>query len=66
MSGLQTRHDELVAMLGDPEFYENKDAFDAAMAEYAQVKPALLAAEKEWIEAAEEVERIEAGISEGE
>ncbi len=59
---LQERHDELVRLLGDPEFYADKLAFDSAMAEYAQVKPALAAAEREWMAAAEEVERIEAGI----
>jgi len=65
MGELQARHDELVRLLGDPAFYESKSDFDTAMAEYAQVKPALAAAEKEWIEAAEEVERIEAGIENG-
>jgi len=65
MNTLQARHDELVRLLGDPAFYESKADFDKAMAEYAQVKPALAAAEREWIEAAEEVERIEAGIDNG-
>ena len=65
MNTLQVRHDELVKLLGDPTFYESKADFDKAMAEYAQVKPALAAAEREWIEAAEEVERVEAGIDSG-
>ncbi|MBU4556316.1 MAG: ABC transporter ATP-binding protein, partial [Actinobacteria bacterium] len=62
LAELQARHDELLVLLADPGFYTDEVRFDKAMAEYAQVKPALAAAEREWIAAAEEVERIEAGI----
>ncbi len=56
----QRRHDELVELLADEALYSDRDAFDSAMAEYAQIKPRLQQLEEEWIELAEEIERAQA------
>ncbi|MHB1016800.1 MAG: ribosomal protection-like ABC-F family protein [Coriobacteriia bacterium] len=60
LATVQTRHDELLAVLGDQSIYEDKRAFDAALAEYAKVKERLGALEIEWIEVSERIETLEA------
>ena len=57
---VQARHDELLAILGDQGIYEDKSAFDAALAEYATVKQRLGALEAEWLEVSERIEALEA------
>jgi len=57
---VQARHDELTEVLGDPGIYEDKKAFDVALAEYATVKERLGALEAEWIEVSERIETLEA------
>ena len=57
----QKRHDELVALMGDPDFYGDAEGFTAAMKEYAELKSRLAASEAEWVELAAEMERLEAG-----
>ncbi|MHB9003869.1 MAG: ABC-F family ATP-binding cassette domain-containing protein [Coriobacteriia bacterium] len=60
LAKLQARHDELVALMGDESFYADQVAFDAAMKEYAELKPALATVEKEWLDVAEQVETLDA------
>ncbi len=59
LAAAQARHDELVRLMADPEFYEDGDAFAAAMKEYAEVKPRLAALEEEWMALAATVEAAE-------
>lgn len=55
----QARHDELIALMAEPEFYSDKLRFDAALAEYAEIKKRIPALEEEWMSLSEEIERIE-------
>jgi len=59
LARVQARHDELVALMGDPEFYGDPSAFEEAMKEYAEIKPDLARLEEEWIAIADAVERRE-------
>ncbi|MDI6900524.1 MAG: ABC-F family ATP-binding cassette domain-containing protein [Anaerosomatales bacterium] len=56
----QARHDELLAELALPEVYEDKERFFATMEAYNEAKTCLADAEERWIEASEELERLEA------
>ena len=54
----QTRHDELVALMATPDLYADSAAFDAAIAEYNELKARLPKLEDEWISLTEEIERL--------
>ena len=47
---------ELLALMADPDFYINEDASSDAIAEHAQIKQRLAAAEEEWLALNEELE----------
>ncbi len=47
---------ELLALMADPDFYINEDASSDAIAEHAQLKQRLAAAEEEWLALNEELE----------
>jgi ATP-binding cassette, subfamily F, member 3 len=53
MAPVQARHDELLGLLGEPDTYADKQAFDVAMGEYTRVKTQLSALEREWFELGE-------------
>lgn len=55
----QARHDELVAALGQPALYEDKDEFSQAMGEYTIAKRRLAELEAEWIVVSEQLEAVE-------
>ena len=57
LAGLQERHDALVELMAQPQLYEDQSAFDAAMAEYTDVKSRIPALESEWVCLTEEIER---------
>jgi ATP-binding cassette subfamily F protein 3 len=57
----QTRHDELAAVLADDTTYGDRASFDAAMADYVEVKERLEALEEEWVALSETLERLDAG-----
>ena len=59
LAELQTRHDALVALMAQPELYVDGAAFDAALAEYTEVKGRIPVLEAEWVTLADEVERAE-------
>ncbi|OUO90674.1 ABC transporter [Gordonibacter sp. An230] len=50
------RMSELLALMADPSFYINEDASSDAIAEHAQLKRRLAAAEEEWLSLNEELE----------
>ena len=50
------RMEELLAMMADPDFYINEDASSDAIAEHAQLKKRIAAAEEEWFVLNEELE----------
>jgi len=54
----QARHDELIELMAEPTLYADREAFDAAMAEYAELKSRLPGLEGEWIRLSEEIERL--------
>jgi ATP-binding cassette subfamily F protein 3 len=56
----QARHDELVEAMADPAFYSDKGGFEAALAEYAELKRSLPVLEAEWLALSEEIERLSA------
>jgi len=62
LAEVQSRHDELLTVLGDAGIYEDKQRFHEAMGEYAAVKRRLGDLEEEWIALGEQIERAEAGI----
>ena len=47
---------ELLSLMADPDFYINEDASSDAIAEHAQIKQRLAAAEEEWLALNEELE----------
>jgi ATP-binding cassette subfamily F protein 3 len=55
------RHDELADVLADDTTYADREAFEAAMREYAEVKSRLEGLEEEWVLLSETLERLEAG-----
>ncbi|HEY5548711.1 MAG TPA: ABC-F family ATP-binding cassette domain-containing protein [Coriobacteriia bacterium] len=55
----QARDVELLELLGKPELYVDKAAFDAAMAEYGALKSRLAALEKEWLELTDALEHLD-------
>ncbi len=59
---LQARHDALVELMAQPELYSDQAAFDAALAEYTDVKSRIPGLESEWITLADEVERAARGV----
>jgi ATP-binding cassette subfamily F protein 3 len=56
----QKRHDELVGLMANPEFYDEKTEFAAALAEYNVLKKSLQALEEEWLEVSEAIADLEA------
>ncbi len=60
LESAQARHDELVELMADPGLYADPAAFEAAMAEYADLKSRLPGLESEWIALSEEIERLSA------
>lgn len=59
LSQVQARHDELVNLMAEPEFYSDKERFDVALAEYTELKKRLPGLEEEWMTLSEEIERLE-------
>jgi ATP-binding cassette subfamily F protein 3 len=55
----QARHDALVELMAQPELYLDQSAFDAALAEYNDVKARIPSLEAEWVSLTEEIERAE-------
>ena len=55
---LSARKSELDTLLADGAVYEDREAFDQAIEEYADVTPRLEAAEEEWLHRTHEVDRI--------
>jgi ATP-binding cassette subfamily F protein 3 len=58
MAAAQARHDQLLAVLADPNTYSDKKAFDAATGEYADVKKRLSELEAEWLVLTEMLEAL--------
>jgi len=56
----QRRHDELVERMAQPEFYTDREAFDAALAEYTALKKRIPQLEEEWMTLSEDIERLAA------
>jgi len=54
----RARYDELVEQMADPGFYADKGGFEAALAEYAELKKALPGLEDEWLELSEQIEQL--------
>ena len=52
----QGRYDELVGHMAEPDFYTDKGAFDAALAEYTALKKRIPELEEEWISLSEAIE----------
>jgi len=56
---VQSRHDELVQSMADPAFYKDSEAFGVAMREYGELRSLLGELEREWVDLAAEVERMQ-------
>ena len=59
LAKVQARHAELLDLMADPAFYEDRDSFSAAMEEYSILKVALPRLEQEWLELTQEIEDLE-------
>ena len=53
------RHEILLDLMADPAFYEDREAFTAAMDEYATVRADLTRLEEEWLQTTQEIEDLE-------
>jgi ATP-binding cassette subfamily F protein 3 len=62
LSAAQSRHDELVDLMAQPDFYADRTSFDAAMEEYAVLKRRLPQLEEEWMRLAEDISRLESEL----
>ncbi|MEE8717660.1 MAG: ABC-F family ATP-binding cassette domain-containing protein [Coriobacteriales bacterium] len=51
----QKRYDELMELMASEELYDDKDAFDKALAEYNGLKPRINQLEEEWLELSETI-----------
>jgi len=60
LTAAQARHDELIALMADPDLYADQTAFDAAMAEYTALKMRIPGLEEEWVRLSEEIEQLTA------
>ncbi len=60
MGEAQARYDQLVERMAEPDFYLEKEAFDAALVEFTALKKRLPQLEKEWLDLSEEIERLSA------
>lgn len=49
------RYQELMDLMASEQLYEDKDAFDKALAEYNQLKPKIARLEEEWLELSETI-----------
>jgi len=58
MASAQTRHDQLVEQMAEPDLYSDKDRFEAALAEYSGLKKRIPELEAQWLELTEEVEKL--------
>jgi ATP-binding cassette subfamily F protein 3 len=58
LASAQSRHDALVALMAEPEFYTDRAAFDSALVEYTDLKRRIPLLENEWIALSEEIERL--------
>ena len=54
----QSRHEELVALMAQPELYADQSAFDSALAEYTALRTRIPVLEEEWMKLTEELERL--------
>ena len=63
MAAAQKRYDELVALMASEELYDDKDAFDKAMAEYSTLKPRLAKLEEDWLELSARLEEEQAKLA---
>jgi ATP-binding cassette subfamily F protein 3 len=59
LSSLQERHDALIELMAQPKLYEDQAAFDAALAEYTEVKSRIPALESEWVALTDGIEQAE-------
>jgi ATP-binding cassette subfamily F protein 3 len=55
----QERHEALIELMARPELYLDQSAFDAALAEYNEVKARIPVLEAEWVSLTDEIERAE-------
>ncbi|MDP2180980.1 MAG: ABC-F family ATP-binding cassette domain-containing protein [Actinomycetota bacterium] len=53
------RYEALVGRMAHPEFYADREAFDAAMAEFQALKQRMPGLEGEWVSLSEEIEELE-------
>lgn len=59
MTAAQERHDALVNDMADPELYSDASRFEAALAEYNEVKKSLAQLESEYLALTEEIDSLE-------
>jgi ATP-binding cassette subfamily F protein 3 len=59
LSKAQERHDALIDLMAQPELYSDQAAFDAALAEYTEVKTRIPVLEAEWVALTDAIEKAE-------
>ncbi|MBE0475719.1 MAG: ABC-F family ATP-binding cassette domain-containing protein [Coriobacteriia bacterium] len=62
LAASQARHEELLALLGEPSLYQDKDGFFGIAEEFNAVKARIAGLESEWLDL---TERVEGGGAEG-
>ena len=59
---LGAREQELLALMADEKLYADKEAFDAAMSEYTDLKQRIPALEDEWMTLTDKIEQVTAEV----
>ena len=62
---LGAREQELLALMADEKLYADKEAFDAAMSEYTDLKQRIPALEDEWMTLTDKIEQVTAEMEQG-
>jgi ATP-binding cassette subfamily F protein 3 len=55
---VQARHDELMKLMADESLYQDKEAFNAALMEYNELRRRIPVLEKEWLELTHTIESV--------
>ncbi|MCL2757277.1 MAG: ABC-F family ATP-binding cassette domain-containing protein [Coriobacteriia bacterium] len=63
LDAAQSRHDELVKLMADEALYQDKSAFDAALAEYSELRRRIPKLEAEWFDLTHQIEMTLEAVS---
>lgn len=65
LDSAQNRHDELLKIMAEPDFYQDKEKFSEAMAEYGALKKEIPLLEERWMDCTEKLTDAELSAQKG-